>query len=191
MTKLSLASNKLGEDGTKVICDAVKENKILKELNISGDAIFGNIGGPAGAKHVADMLAVNASLTKLSLGSSSIMDEGVGAVCEAIMSNKDIKIMELNFCNNGITPVGAKPVAAMIAVTASIAGVAKLGKVPLVPQISTTCSHVCRRDKPSQPINSVGSANLALEPTPPRASQRLRTRYASAPPCGRPDLHDC
>ena len=66
LTKLSLAENKLGEDGTKSICDALKGNKTLKELDLSGDYFNdSNIGGSAGAKHVADMLSINGELTSV------------------------------------------------------------------------------------------------------------------------------
>ena len=61
LTKLSLAWNKLEEGGTKAICEALKQNKTLKEFDLSGHTI----GGVAGAKHVADMLGVNGGLTKI------------------------------------------------------------------------------------------------------------------------------
>jgi len=63
---LSLARNNLGEEGTKAICEALEQNKTLKELDISGD-ISGesNIGGTAGVKHVAKMLGVSGALTKI------------------------------------------------------------------------------------------------------------------------------
>jgi len=62
LTKMSLANNKLGEEGTKAICEALEQNKTLKEFDLSG---YNNIGGEAGAKHVADMLGVNGGLTKI------------------------------------------------------------------------------------------------------------------------------
>ena len=62
LTKLSLAWNELGEEGTKAICEALKQNKTLKELDLSG---CDNIGRAAGAKHVADMLGVNGALTQV------------------------------------------------------------------------------------------------------------------------------
>jgi Ran GTPase-activating protein (RanGAP) involved in mRNA processing and transport len=68
LTKLSLAKNELGEEGIKAICEALEQNKSLKELDISGDK-FGykcsTIGGSAGAKRVAKMLGVNGSLTQV------------------------------------------------------------------------------------------------------------------------------
>ena len=67
LTKLSLAQNKLEEEGTKAICEALEQNTTLKELDISGDHNGSNIniGGRAGAKHVAKMLGVNGALTKI------------------------------------------------------------------------------------------------------------------------------
>ena len=68
LTKILLAQNKLEEEGTKVICDALKVNKTLKELDLRGDrhsSKGSNIGESAGAKHVADMLTVNGGLTKM------------------------------------------------------------------------------------------------------------------------------
>ena len=58
---MSLAGNQLEEEGTKAICEALKQNKTLKELSLS---VY-TIGGEAGAKHVADMLGVNGALTKI------------------------------------------------------------------------------------------------------------------------------
>jgi hypothetical protein len=65
LTMLSLARNKLGEEGTKAICEALEQNKTLKELDISGDINRSNVGGSAGAKHVAKMLRVNGVLTEI------------------------------------------------------------------------------------------------------------------------------
>ena len=65
VTKLSLANNDLGEKGTKAVCEALHGNKTLKELDLSsGYPDYNNIGNAAGAKHVAHMLGVNASITQ-------------------------------------------------------------------------------------------------------------------------------
>ena len=66
VTKILVGNNQLGEVGTKAICDALKTNTTVKELDLSGGMMTGsNIGGPAGAKHIADMLADNGSLTSV------------------------------------------------------------------------------------------------------------------------------
>ena len=36
LTKLSLAENNLGEEGTKAICEALEKNETLKELDLRG-----------------------------------------------------------------------------------------------------------------------------------------------------------
>jgi Ran GTPase-activating protein (RanGAP) involved in mRNA processing and transport len=119
LTKISLAKNGLGEEGTKAICEALEQNTTLKELDLSGHHVS-NIGETAGAKHVAKMLGVNGGLTALDLSFNDLKDDGVSTVCEAIQSNKETKLSSLNFRGNGIGPVGANAVAAMVAVTGGL-----------------------------------------------------------------------
>eukprot|EP00900_Chrysochromulina_parva_P009333 jgi/Chrpa1/18400/Chrysochromulina_OHIO_Genome00022214-RA len=73
-----------------------------------------------GITAIADALRVNGGLTALDLSSNCLEDEGVSAVCKAIQSNKETKLASLNFENNGISPVGANAVAAMVAVTGAL-----------------------------------------------------------------------
>jgi hypothetical protein len=73
-----------------------------------------------GINAIADALRVNGALTALDLSSNSLKDEGASAVCEAIQSNKETKLSSLNFKDNGIGPVGANAVAAMVAVTGAL-----------------------------------------------------------------------
>ena len=87
LTKISLAQNKLGEEGTKAICEALEQNKTLKELDISNPmyVIFStnsNIGGTAGAKHVAKMLGVNGSLTVANLLGNQLDAESAKMLAE-------------------------------------------------------------------------------------------------------------
>ena len=71
LTKISLAKNNLGEEGTKIICEAMKGNTTITELDLSGWGHTSNIGGAPGAKCVADMLRVTASVTSVrALGNS-------------------------------------------------------------------------------------------------------------------------
>jgi Ran GTPase-activating protein (RanGAP) involved in mRNA processing and transport len=107
----------LGEEGTKAICKSLEQNTTLKELDIR------NIGGSAEAKHVAKMVGINGGLTALDLSYNRLEDEGVSAVCKAIQNNNETKLASLNFKNNGIGPVGANAVAAMVAVTGALTNV--------------------------------------------------------------------
>ena len=68
----------------------------------------------------ASLIGVNASLTNLNLQRNSLKDKGVKVICEALQSNKGTKLASLNVASNGVGPVGAKAVAAMAAVVASV-----------------------------------------------------------------------
>ena len=81
LTKLSLARNKLGEEGTKAICEALERNTTLKELDISG-RLFSNIGGSAGAKNVAKMLGVNGGLMVANLLGNQLDAESAKMLAE-------------------------------------------------------------------------------------------------------------
>jgi hypothetical protein len=81
LTMLSLTKNRLGEEGTKAICEALEQNTTLKELDISG-GYDGNIGGSAGAKHVAKMLGVNSALTVTSLLGNDLDAESAKMLAE-------------------------------------------------------------------------------------------------------------
>ena len=76
--------------------------------------------GVEGGMVVAGLILVMGGLTALDLSNNYLKDEGVSAVCEAIQSNKKTKLSSLNFKDNGIGPVGAKSVEAMVAVTGSL-----------------------------------------------------------------------
>ena len=124
LTKLSLAKNKLGEEGTKFLCDALVGNNTLKELDLSGDCSGSgsgsNIGGTASAKHVANMLLVNGALTKLSLASNYLKEEGTKAICKALKQNKTLKELDLSGYDNIGRAAGAKHVADMLGVNGAL-----------------------------------------------------------------------
>ena len=129
VTKISLARNEIGEEGTKVICESLKANQTLKELDLSG-AKFGasNIGGPAGAKHVADMLGVNPSVTSVSLLLNKFDDETVAILLKLKEEKPNLTTLcglkhdqsEADFSVWGLTPQDAKLLAPEILVHASL-----------------------------------------------------------------------
>merc|ERR1712232_901398 len=59
-------------------------------------------------------------LTSLGLGSNFLKNEGITIIADALLSNKGLKLSSLDFSNNGIGPIGAKSVAAMLAVMSSL-----------------------------------------------------------------------
>ena len=124
LTKMSLADNELGEEGTKAICEALEQNKTLKELGLSGGyPSYNNIGGAAGAMHVANMLGVNGGLTTINLSSNQLCGvwtdhdgvqqgtytaEGITAIADALRVNGGLT--SLNLSNSqlcGVTDLGS------------------------------------------------------------------------------------
>ena len=117
LTALDLSFNSLEDEGIRAVCKAIQSKKETKlaSLHFQGNGI-----GPVGANALAAMVAVTGSLTALDLSYNNLKDEGVSAVCEAIQSNKETKLSLLNFGYNGIGPVGANAVAAMVAATGAL-----------------------------------------------------------------------
>ena len=62
LTKVLVSSNSLGDDGTTILCDALRESTVSKVevLDLSDNSI-----GLTGAKAIAALCAVRAELTKL------------------------------------------------------------------------------------------------------------------------------
>ena len=103
---------------------------LFRQLNLSDNRLcgfwtdkHGNMHGnytAEGITAIADAVRVNGWLTALHLSSNRLEDEGIRAVCEAIKSNKETKLASLNMGKNRIGSVGAKSVAAMVAVTGGL-----------------------------------------------------------------------
>ena len=79
-----------------------------------------NFIGAEGAAILADALCTTASVTELSLNFNDLRDAGVVAICEAVQSNKETQLASLSITENGVGPVGAKAVAAMLAAIGSM-----------------------------------------------------------------------
>ena len=102
-------------DGYALPIKKLKGTEPVESLDLSGKNLR-----VASAIVIASLISVNGGLTALDLSSNYLQDEGVSTVCEAIQSNKETKLASLNFHDNGIGPVGANAVAAMVAVTGSL-----------------------------------------------------------------------
>ena len=131
LTALNLSSNEIGghwdgsefvstPEGPKAIADALRVNGSLTSVDLSGNQLTNRGRDMTGIEQLAAALGVNGSLTALDLSHNNLKDGGVSAVCEAIQSNKETKLSSLNFGYNGIGPVGANAVAAMVAATGSL-----------------------------------------------------------------------
>jgi hypothetical protein len=118
-------------EGINAIADAFRVNGALTSINLSRNFLcggtwtdlYGDEHGTytaEGITAIADALRVNGGLTALDLSYNYLEDEGVSAVCEAIKNNKGTKLASLNVSVNFIGPVGAKSLAAMVAVTGTL-----------------------------------------------------------------------
>ena len=68
-------------------------------------------------------MAVSGSLTKILVRWNQLGDKGTTILCDALRESKVTNVQELDLANNGIGPDGAKAVAAMAAVVASLTSV--------------------------------------------------------------------
>ena len=127
VSELDLQARSIGVEGGMLLAYLVPVMGGLTSLDLSSNRLCGldryNGRGTytaEGITAIADALRVKGGLTALDLSYNRLEDEGVSAVCKAIQSNKETKLASLNFKNNGIGPVGANAVAAMVAVTGAL-----------------------------------------------------------------------
>ena len=123
LTSLDVSKNRLGAEGAAALAPALAANGSLTSINLSENNLTNYGRDMTGITELAAALGVNGSLTELSIYGNQVGDEGVCAICEAIQSNKETKLTSLNFGRNGVGPVGANAVAAMVAVTGSLTSV--------------------------------------------------------------------
>jgi len=117
LTILSIQDNFLGDDGTKLLCDALSQSTVtnIEELNFYENNIEW-----AGARAVGQMAAVVASLTKINLSANFLGDRGVIALCDALKNSKVTKLQQLEVADNGIGDIGAEALVQMVANVTSL-----------------------------------------------------------------------
>jgi Ran GTPase-activating protein (RanGAP) involved in mRNA processing and transport len=174
---MSLARNDLEAEGTNTICEALKVNNTLKELDLSG-RVKSNIGGPAGAKHVADMLGVNVSLTSITLLDNQLGDEGWCAIFDALRGNPQSKIVEWNLSGEGINPTTVESLAAYVALSGSLTcqDGKKVFKAKL---LSAKCKHCGLTQDEHSMKGSLMSINLSENVMGPDGARALAPAIAA------------
>ena len=91
LVRLNLSSNNIGDDGAKMIADALKVNHSLKTMSL-----IGNIIGDDGAKFIADALKDNHCLKMLLLSNNSICDDGAKMIADAMNVNHSLRTLVLS-----------------------------------------------------------------------------------------------
>ena len=123
VTECNLRDNKLGVEGWTIVFNALRDSTTSKIVtwNLSSEGL-----GPEIAKPLAEYISVTASLTKILVGWNELGDEGATVLCDALRESTVTKVQELDLSLNDIGPEGAKAVAAMAAVVASLTSVSLL-----------------------------------------------------------------
>ena len=98
------------EDRTEFLCDCLKEDNTLQELNLAYNNITNE--GAKNIKKIAEAIRVTKTLQKLSLRENKLSDDEVAAISYSLNSN--VSLQELNLTRNNITDEGAKKIAKAI-----------------------------------------------------------------------------
>ena len=102
-------------DGSALPIKKLKGTDPVESIDLSGKNL-----GPASAVVIASLIGDNGALTALTLSYNKLEDEGISAICKGVQSNKESKLISLDLTRNYCGPAGAKSVAAMVAVVASL-----------------------------------------------------------------------
>ena len=105
---LDLNNKHIGDEGAKVLADALRTNTSVERLYLWNTGI-----GDDGAKALAAVLASNASLKDISLGGNRIGDEGGKALAAALRTNTTLRLLYLG--NNRIRNEAKQAMAKMFA----------------------------------------------------------------------------
>lgn len=104
---LYIGLNRLGDEGTLPIAQALGTNRRLKTLNLRDNEI-----GDAGAIALAAALKQNLCLNELFLCLNDIHDNGAIALGEALKVNTNLKVLDL--VRNNLGPSGSRAIAAAL-----------------------------------------------------------------------------
>ena len=131
LTFMDVSGNSIGEEGMRAVgnallsrgtsklgafkCDAFALPVGTTSLDLSGKRI-----SSAAAIMLAGVIKFNASVTKVLVGGNKLGDAGATILCDALRESKVTKVQELDLSENDIGLDGAKAVAAMAAVVASL-----------------------------------------------------------------------
>ena len=91
LTKILVGENGLGDEGTTILCDALRESTVSKveELNLNYNGI-----GPGGAKAIAALCAVRPSLTRVDVSWNSMKAEGVKLLRDAVSGREGFVLVD-------------------------------------------------------------------------------------------------
>ncbi|CAN8001307.1 unnamed protein product [Ixodes hexagonus] len=125
IVKLDLSCNfRIGDESIKCLSECLCKNQTLEELCLVGVGLSSGVG----CASLGALLAVNTSITWLSLSENCIGDEGADSIAAGVRNNTALKVLVLESANVGADGVG---VLADAVLTRSGVLTVKLGKVRL------------------------------------------------------------
>jgi Ran GTPase-activating protein (RanGAP) involved in mRNA processing and transport len=121
LISLNLSGNKIGDVGVLEIARALATNTTLKELNLAK-----NLVGYVGALEIARALATNTTLQRLNLSENLVENEGAAAIAEALEINATL--IDIDLLDNPIGELGVIAIAEMLTVNKVLVSVSLSGK---------------------------------------------------------------
>ena len=110
------------ENGIAVICDALNDNNVVKDLSLASNGI-----GLEGTRIIGRFLKANKlkALTTLDLGANYFGNDGAIALVDGLRSNESPLMLSLNYC--GISDDGAIALASLLAHDSHLKGLSLQG----------------------------------------------------------------
>ena len=91
LLEINLRRCGITEKGCKAIGDALMVNRYLQVLDLYNNAIS------AAVVHITKSLKHNHSLLEINLGNCGISEKGAKAICEALMVNRSLQVLDLEY----------------------------------------------------------------------------------------------
>lgn len=128
LREICLSSCNIQCSEAKLIADALKKNRSVRNLNLANNHLLDD-----GAVSVGDALSVNASIASLFLDGNRIFSRGTSGIAEGLSRNSTIQMLSMS--NNPMGNEGAAHLSSALASTHSLSTLLLKGKLtpPLTP----------------------------------------------------------
>ena len=94
LEKIYLGTNQLNDEDIHVLCESLQENTSVKLLDVNSNTAITDMG----AHRIAALLKESRSIERIEIVWTSIEDEGLDAICDALENNPGSSLVELTEC---------------------------------------------------------------------------------------------
>ena len=88
MVKIDISKNNLRADGAKALAEALKDNQVMKELNVADTNIAQSGFEMSGVIAIANTIPTMGALTSLNISNNKIEAEGAKQIAAAVSECK-------------------------------------------------------------------------------------------------------